>query len=224
MQHQRDTHLVADGSHAVNVQFCLAAFHGVDGAHRHGQRVATGALHKLECLVRVCHSGLHFFWHGAGLQHSAQLRLHRDASDVGDLDDLGSLGHVLFVEQLGAIEHERGKAFAQAAHVLLKAGAMVQVQHHRHIHLSSSDLDHACSHRQASVADGSLANLQDDRRTLLLGRLDDGLHHFQIVSVEGAHGKAGLPGVLQYFFATHKWHVYSSSKPILQRDDDVYRL
>ena len=76
----------------------------------------------------------------SAVEHFAQFRLNRYAAGVCNADDLPGDANVIIKRQLRAVEHERSEAFAQAAHVLLQIGAVIEVEHDRDVHQAAAIL------------------------------------------------------------------------------------
>ena len=116
-------------------------------------------------------------------------------------------GDVLIERFLGAIEHQRGETGAQAEHVLLEIGAVIEVQHDRHIHQTGSNPDETGGEFQAGIADRALAHLQNDRGSLFLGSFDDALNLLHVVGVERAHGIVIRQGMFQNLLTGDERHL-----------------
>ena len=143
MKHKGDIDHLANRLEALDVQLGLGRLHGVDRADSGGQRVAAGALYKIHGLIGIGHSGLDFFLGDAvgRLQHPPQLGLHGNPTYMSDVYNARGNGHILLVGPLGTIVHERRKAGAQTTDVLIKVGAVIEVQHHGHVGLGGGHLD-----------------------------------------------------------------------------------
>ena len=91
----------------------------------------------------------------------AQFRLHRGAGSVGDADDLLRNGDVVLEGQLRSVDHHGGKTGAQGFDDLLHALPVIQVQHHRGLHILGQRANCGGQALQLAVLDGCLTDCDD---------------------------------------------------------------
>jgi hypothetical protein len=123
---------------------------------------------------------------------------------VRNVCDAGGGRHVFFIRPFRAVVHQGGKAFAEAKDVLIKVGAMIEMQNNGDISLGGSRLDQRGGKCEPRVTNSALAHLEDDGRTLFYGGLDDALRLLHVVGIECADGKVSLKSCLKHFLAGYE--------------------
>ena len=118
----------------------------------------------------------------------AQLRLHRGTGSVGDADDLLRNGDVVLEGQLGSVDHHGGKTGAQGFDDLLHALPVIQVQHHRGLHILGQRANCGGQALQLAVLDGCLTDCDDSGTVLLLHSLQNSLGDLHRVNIKGGNG------------------------------------
>ena len=187
MEHQGPAlHRLFDVPDALVVNLHFALVKAMLGSHGDGQGIAAAFLEEAGGLLRQ----------GVGVTrgvpllaaNEAQLRLHRDVQAVGRPCHLPHRRHVLREGAQGGVHHNGGPAVPQATHIQGQVLAVVQVEHHRHLGPLGRPHADVPQVLKASIVDGVLAGLDNNRGLELLRGGNDGLEMLHIDIVDGREG------------------------------------
>src|SRR5690606_24432361 len=134
---------------------------------------------------------------------------------------LGDVGLLVLVRH---VDHHRGEAQADGAHARGEAGAVVEVDGHRHAG-ALGEVAHQGHESVAAVLEAALGQRHDDRAARLLGGFDDGLRDLEGVGVEGAHAVLARTGSGEDLEAGYESHGASIRVgAVADRDKEPRRL
>ena len=180
----------------------------VGGADGDGQRVYAGALGKFLNLIRIGVGGVL----GLNLNlilnagQTAQLALNGNVAVVSILNNLAGQSDVLFEGQVGAVDHDGGKATVDAALAGLEIGAVIQMHNDRQIGVLNSSLDQLHQVYVLGVLARARGYLQDQRSILQLGAFGNALNDLHVVYVERAQRVAAFVGLFEQFLGIYYRH------------------
>jgi len=139
-----------------------------------------------------------------------QFTFHRHIVLVSVFHDFFGQGNVVFVRMMGTIDHHGRETHVDARFAQFKGITVVEVKgdlrffHTQFLGVFHSSLSHVAQQGLVGVLTGTAGYLQDDRRLGFDGSLNDGLHLFHVVEVEGRYGILSVNGLLKHLLGVDK--------------------